>query len=134
VKYAWIEGQTHRWPVSAMCEVPGVSLIGLKAWRIGGKRSAARFSDAQLLALIRPTNVQFQGTYGSPRMHDELRQRGYRVGRACVERLLRENGIRAWHKRCGTAMIARLEAQAFPGQAPARSDRRRSVRDILTRR
>jgi putative transposase len=99
VKYAWIEGQARRWPVSAMCEVLGVSLSGLKAWRSGGKRSAVWLSDAQLLALIRAIHAQFQGAYGSPRMHEELRQRGYRVGKARVERLMRENGIRARHKR-----------------------------------
>jgi putative transposase len=98
VKYAWVEAHTPVWPVSAMCEVLGVSQSGLKAWRSGGQRSQ-RLTDAQLLALMRAIHAQYKGAYGSPRMHDELRDRGYRVGKARVERLMRENAIRARHKR-----------------------------------
>jgi len=98
VKYAWIEKQAGLWPVGVMCEVLGVSQSGLKAWRSGGKRSQ-RLTDAQLLVLIRAIHAQFKGAYGSPRMHEELRERGHRVGKARVERLMRSHGIRARHKR-----------------------------------
>jgi putative transposase len=98
VKYAWIEKQAGLWPVGVMCGVLGVSLSGLKAWRGGGKRSQW-LTDAQLLALIRAIHAQFKGAYGSPRIHEELRDGGYRVGKARVERLMREHGIRARHKR-----------------------------------
>jgi putative transposase len=82
-----------------MCEVLGVSQSGLRAWRAGGKRSAKRLSDTQLLAVIRTIHAQFKGAYGSPRMLEELRARGYRIGKARLERLMRENGIRARHQR-----------------------------------
>ena len=98
MKYAWIEKQAGLWPVRVMCEVLDVSLSGLKAWRSGGKRSQ-RLTDAQLLVLIQAIHTQFKGAYGSPRMHQELRERGYRVGKARVERLMRSHGIRARHKR-----------------------------------
>jgi len=98
VKYAWIEKQAGAWPVGVMCEVLGVSQSGLKAWRSGGKRWQ-RLADAQLLVLIRAIHAQFKGAYGSPRMHEELRSRGHRVGKARVERLMRSHGIRARHKR-----------------------------------
>jgi putative transposase len=99
VKYAWIERHGARWPVGVMCEVLGVSVSGLRAWRGGGRRRPQRLSDTQLLALIRAIHAQFEGVYGSPRMHEELRERGHRVGKARVERLMRESGIRARHKR-----------------------------------
>jgi len=98
VRYAWIEKQAGLWPARVMCEVLDVSLSGLKAWRSGGKRSQ-RLTDAQLLVLIRAIHAQFKGAYGSPRMHEELRERGHRVGKARVERLMRSHGIRARHKR-----------------------------------
>lgn len=98
MKYAWIEKQAGAWPVGVMCEVLGVSQSGLKAWRSGGKRWQ-RLADAQLLVLIRAIHAQFKGAYGSPRMHEELRSRGHRVGKARVERLMRSHGIRARHKR-----------------------------------
>jgi putative transposase len=99
VKYAWIETHARAWPVSAMCEVLEVSQSGLKAWRAGGKRRGERLTDAQLLTLIRAIHAQFKGAYGSPRIHEELRDRGHRVGKARVERLMRVHGIRARHKR-----------------------------------
>ena len=98
MRYAWIEEQAGLWPVGVMCEVLGVSPSGLKAWRTGGRR-LQRLSDAQLLVLIRAIHAQFRGAYGSPRIHEELRSRGYRVGKARVERLMRAHGIRARHKR-----------------------------------
>jgi putative transposase len=82
-----------------MCETLEVSLSGLRAWRGGGRRVPQRLSDEALLALIRAIHAQFEGAYGSPRMHEELRDRGHRVGKARVERLMRSHGIRARHKR-----------------------------------
>lgn len=40
-----------------------------------------------------------EGAYGSPRMVRELRDREFRASKERVERLMRENGIRARHKR-----------------------------------
>ncbi|MBM4181388.1 MAG: IS3 family transposase, partial [Betaproteobacteria bacterium] len=40
-----------------------------------------------------------KGAYGSPRMVLELRARGFSAGKERVERLMRENGIHARHKR-----------------------------------
>jgi putative transposase len=99
VKYAWIEQRAGLWPSSVMCDVLDVSLSGWRAWRSGGKQSSGRLTDAQLLALIRAIHAQFKGAYGSPRMHRELRDHGYCVGKARVERLMRGHGIRARHKR-----------------------------------
>jgi putative transposase len=42
---------------------------------------------------------EFDETYGSPRMHRELQERGLRCGRHRVARLMRKNGIVAVHKR-----------------------------------
>ena len=99
MKYAWIGKQVARWPVGVMCEALEVSLSGLRAWRGGGRRLPARLSDTELLGLIRAIHTQFEGVYGSPRMHEELRDRGHRVGKTRVERLMRSHGIRARHKR-----------------------------------
>lgn len=51
------------------------------------------------LALIRAIHAELKGAYGSPRMVRELRARGFSASKDRVERLMRENGIRARHKR-----------------------------------
>lgn len=99
MKYAWIEAHRCHWPVRALCQALGVSVSGLRAWRGGGKRGTDRLTDAQLLGLIRAIHAQFRAAYGSPRIYEELRDRGHRVGKARVERLMRTHGIRGRHKR-----------------------------------
>jgi putative transposase len=99
VKYAWIERHKRCWALGMLCNVLGVSPSGFKAWRAGGKPRGDRLRDMQLLSLIRAIHREFRGAYGSPRMHRELRERGYRVGKQRVERLMREHDIRARHKR-----------------------------------
>lgn len=52
-----------------------------------------------MLALIQAIHQERKGAYGSPRMVMELRGRGFPASKERVERLMRENGIRARHKR-----------------------------------
>jgi putative transposase len=94
-----MDTQRGHFPLPAMGSALSVSLSGYRAWRRGGTPSRKRLTDAQLLALIRAIHVELKGAYGSPRMLVELRARGFSVGQARVERLMRENGIRARHKR-----------------------------------
>ncbi|MBK7462797.1 MAG: transposase [Betaproteobacteria bacterium] len=55
--------------------------------------------EAQTLALIRAIDAEVRCAYGSPRMARALGARGFPAGRERVERPMRENGIRARHKR-----------------------------------
>ncbi len=52
-----------------------------------------------MLTLIKSISAEFKGIYGSPRMVEELRGRGFPASKARVERLMREDDIRARHKR-----------------------------------
>ena len=52
-----------------------------------------------MLTLIRALHAELKGAYGSPRMVREIRARGFPASKQRVERLMRENGIRARHKR-----------------------------------
>jgi putative transposase len=82
-----------------MCETLSVSASGYRAWKRGGSPQRKRLTDAQLLALIKAIHQEFKGAYGSPRMVRELRGRGFPASKPRVERLMREHGIRARHKR-----------------------------------
>ena len=82
-----------------MCATLSVSLSGYQAWKRGGTANRKRLTDAQLLALIRAIHAELKGAYGSPRRVREIRGRGFPASKARIERLMRENGIRARHKR-----------------------------------
>ena len=99
MKYAWIDVQRRAYPLPAMCETLAVSISGYRAWKRGGSPKRKRLNDAQLLALIEALHQELKGAYGSPRMVRELRARGFPASKPRVERLMRENGIRARHKR-----------------------------------
>jgi putative transposase len=99
VKYAWIDTQRKDFTLPAMVEALAVSISGYRAWKHGGRPNRKRLTDAQLLALIQTIHRELKGAYGSPRMLREIRQRGFPAGKERVERLMRNNGIRARHKR-----------------------------------
>ena len=99
MKYAWIDGQRKAYPLPALSATLGVSLSCYQAWKRGGTANRKRLSDPQLLTLIRAIHAELKGAYGSPRMVREIRGRGFPASKARIERLMRENGIRARHKR-----------------------------------
>ncbi len=99
MKYAWIDAHGKAFALNEMCAVLDVSISGYRAWKTGGTPDRKRLTDAQMLAVIRSIHAELKGAYGSPRMVRELRLRGFTAGKERIERLMRENGIRARHKR-----------------------------------
>ncbi|WP_321873401.1 IS3 family transposase [Burkholderia ubonensis] len=99
VRYAWIDRQVGQYPLSSLCCVLSVSVNGYRAWKRGGMPGRTRLTDTQLLTMIRMVHAETKGAYGSPRMTEEIRDRGHPASKERVERLMRENGIRARHKR-----------------------------------
>ena len=99
MKYAWIAERGKGFALAEMCEILGVSISGYRAWKRGGAPDRKRLTDSQMLALIRAIHAELKGAYGSPRMVRELRARGFSASKERVERLMRNNGIHARHKR-----------------------------------
>lgn len=98
MRYAWIADQKD-FPLVRMCDVLEVSMSGYQAWRRGGTGERKWLTDSQMLTLIQAIHAELKGSYGSPRMAKELHRRGFPASKPRVERLMRENGIRARHKR-----------------------------------
>ncbi len=99
MKYAWIEGQRNDYPLDELCRVLDVSESGYRSWKKGGQPAKKRLTDAQMLVLIRSIHAEYKEAYGSPRMVEEIRLRGFPASKDRVERLMSENGIQAKHKR-----------------------------------
>jgi len=77
-----------------MCRVLGVSASGFYASRSRPPSRRSR-ANAELSERIRGIFQDSRATYGSPRVHYELRDQGERLGRKRVERLMREMGLKA---------------------------------------
>ena len=80
------------YPIATMCRLLGISTSGYYAW---AKRAPSRRAreDAALLAEIRMAHVASHGTYGAPRIQIDLAEKGFRVGRKRVARLMVAAGI-----------------------------------------
>lgn len=91
--------------MSVMCRVLQVSRSGYYAWRTR-KSSRRAVEDDRLCELIQEAHERSRGTYGSPRIHAELRlSHGVRCSRKRVERLM----------RCRACTGAAPRARAAPG-------------------
>ena len=78
--------------IRAMCRVLDVSTSGYYAWRRRMISVRAR-EDEALRGKIRLIYNRSRQTYGSPRIHAELKEEGTRVGRKRVARLMKESGL-----------------------------------------
>ena len=98
-------------PIATMCRVLGVSESGFHAWR--ARTPSRRVQrDAELRLAIRAAHARSAGTYGSPRILEDLREVGYRVGRKRVARLMRVEGLCGVSKRRGSARSRRTIPEA----------------------
>ena len=92
VRFRFIEEHRSAFSIGRMCRVMDVSSRGLRAFR---SRPASRRqrSDLVTLAHIKEQSRLSLGSYGRPRMTEELKEIGLNVGHRRVGRLMRQNGI-----------------------------------------
>jgi putative transposase len=92
--------------IRAMCRVLEVSTSGYYAWRrrLISVRSTENEKLQQRIKTIHDCSRQ---TYGSPRIHAELREEGTRVGRKRVARLMKASGLRGVSRRKSTVTTHR---------------------------
>ena len=81
-----------------MCRLLKVSRSGFHEWHERSPSTRA-IEDERLTARIRSFHLLSGRTYGSPRIHRDLREAGERVGEKRVARLMRRAGIEALRRR-----------------------------------
>lgn len=92
MKFAFIREYRSEHSVALMCTVLRASRSGFYAWVSRQVGSRARANE-DLLRQIRACHERSAQRYGSPRIHQDLLQRGIRCGKNRVARLMRLNGI-----------------------------------------
>lgn len=92
--YKFIDKHRSAFAVERMCRVLGVRRSGYYVWKKRGP-SKRVLRDAVLLIKIRESYRLSRGRYGSPNIHADLREWGYRCSRKRVARLMRAEGIRS---------------------------------------
>jgi putative transposase len=98
MKFAFIADHREEYPITTMCRVLGVSTSGFYAWQ-GRPVCEHQQANARLLADIQAIHIRSRQTYGSPRIHAELRARGIVCSRGRVARLMRLNGVVARRRK-----------------------------------
>jgi putative transposase len=96
--FRFIEAQKAEFPISLSARMLRVSVSGFHAWRRRAPSDRA-LNDAWLTEKITEIHAASRGTYGSPRVHAELRRQEIHVGRKRVERLMRAAALSGYHKR-----------------------------------
>jgi putative transposase len=88
-----IDAERANYPVAMLCRMLRVSKSGYYAWRSRPPSKRSR-EDYALTQKIREVHHRSRETYGSPRVHAELRALGVRCSRRRVARLMRVAGLR----------------------------------------
>src|ERR1700724_2247901 len=94
--YEFIKAHRDQYSAQMMCRVLGVAPSGYYEWLQKPISNRAQ-EDARLLRLIRASFIASHGIYGAPRVFLDLREAGETCSKHRVERLMRENGLRALH-------------------------------------
>lgn len=124
--FRFIEAEKARHSVPRLCRMLGVSRSGYYAWRSRPPSQRSRF-DAVLTQKIETIHRQSRTTYGSPRVHAELRALGIRCGRKRVARLMHRAGLRGClrgrrmrttHRKATQQVAPDLVGRDFASSAP----------------
>lgn len=92
-----IQAEKANFKTAMMCKCMSVSPSGFYAWRKSEPSQRAK-ENAVLTEEIKNVFEDSRKTYGSPRVHAELVEQGFDVGRKRVARLMAEAGLLARRK------------------------------------
>jgi putative transposase len=125
MRFAFIAKHHSIWPVAWLCEVLDVSRSGFHAW-LSRRPSARCRADETLLKAIGRSFKSSDRTYGARRVWHDVLADGLSCGLHRIERLMRQNGLRARPRRRGlpkdtgerAAASQNILDRAFEASAP----------------
>ena len=100
-RYRWVTARkAEGFPITMACKVAEVSRQAFCDWRMAEAAGPtdAELAESELVSQIRAIHDEFDGTYGEPRITEELARRGWPTNHKRVERLMRLHGIVGVHK------------------------------------
>jgi putative transposase len=100
VKFGFVAKHRGVWPAAWLCGALGVSRSGFHAW-LTRPRSVRSRSDEVLSAQVRSSFVASDRTYGARRVWHDLLATGFDCGLHRIERLMRQQALRARPRRRG---------------------------------
>ena len=98
MKFAFVDAEKARFPVVFMCSELEISTSGYYAWR-GREPSKHATDDEALTKEIVKSHLESRRTYGSPRIHADLKEAGRRTSRKRIIRLMGAQDIAARRKK-----------------------------------
>jgi len=114
MKYEFMNNHKDKFSIEKMSKVFKISRSGYYQF-IQAEPSKRSLEDERLLGKIKLIHQESRHTYGSPRIHAELRWRGETCSRKRVARLMKKSGIEAkMKKRFKITTKANPKAKAAP--------------------
>lgn len=98
MKYEFIRKHRETFPLGLMCKAMEVGRSGFYAW-LYRPESPRSVENRRLLVEIKAIHAHSRRTYGSPRVHAELKAKGHVYGKHKIARLMREHQIVTVHRR-----------------------------------
>ncbi len=125
MRFCFVAKHRGIWPVSWICEALGVSRSGFHAWLNRSPSRRAQY-DEMLIAGIRSSFAGSDRTYGARRVWHDVLAEGLDAGLHRIERLMRQEGLRARPRRRGLpkdggqrhAVSPNILDRAFVASAP----------------
>ena len=100
-RYRWVTARkAEGFPITKACTVAEVSRQAFCDWRAqrAAGPTAVEVAEAELVGVMREIHAESDGTYGEPRMTEELARRRRLVNHKRFRRLMRHHGIVGVHK------------------------------------
>ena len=99
-RFQFVADHQVRYGVKRLCQAVGIARSSFYYWKSTAAQRAARdAADLVLAGRIRAVHTAHDGTYGAPRITAELHDKGMRVNRKRVARVMRRFGVQGLRLR-----------------------------------